>query len=161
MITQAHRLEALSKAYIRIVAARCGLTHSSPEPDYGVDMSLHQVVKRDGRLVQSNSTLEIQAKSTTRAVVEDTVVKYDMQADEHNKLCGKVSTDRILVLLVLPPEEEQWTTISEGGLILHGAAYWFSFKRRPKTKNVGSVRLDIPRENLFTVEGLRAIMERI
>lgn len=161
MITQAHRQAELAEAYVRIVAARCGLSHSVPFPDYGVDMTLHKVERLNGRLVQSGSALEIQTKSTTRAIVGDEGVKYDMQAEDYNKLCGKVSTDRILVLLVLPPEEHQWTTVSEGGLTVHGAAYWLSFKRRDKTVNRASVRVDIPRENLLTVEVLRAIMERI
>ncbi len=40
VLTREHRQEALSRAYIRAVAALAGMTICEPENDYGIDMAI-------------------------------------------------------------------------------------------------------------------------
>jgi hypothetical protein len=48
-VTDEHRMEQLSRAYVQAVAAVCGCTCVPPEPDYGFDFVLRQVLKRGQR----------------------------------------------------------------------------------------------------------------
>jgi hypothetical protein len=38
MLTREHRQAALSRAYVRAIAAQAGLVVSEPENDYGIDV---------------------------------------------------------------------------------------------------------------------------
>ena len=162
MITTAHQKESLSRAYVQIIAARCGLSWSSPSPDYGVDIILHNVEEMDGQFVQSGYPLEIQVKSTSAAILEKSEVKYDMEIGAFKKLRNPsvVTAGRILVLLVLPEDESEWTTVTDENLILRRCAYWLSLKGRDAVDNQSKVRINIPRENVFSDRALRDIMSR-
>ena len=78
MMTQQHRQEALSLAYIQAVAAMCGLTHSFPSKDYGIDIRLHDIERRGVRFVESGVRLDIQAKSTTAIALTELDFIYDL-----------------------------------------------------------------------------------
>jgi hypothetical protein len=162
VITEAHRKELLSRAYVEVVTALCGMAWSRPEPDYGVDLILHRVGTIEGRRVQTGYPLEIQLKSTVCAEARDEEIRYDLEADAYGKLAASnVGSERILVLLVLLRGEENWTSITEAGLLLRGCAYWISLKGRPAGEQKRSVRIAIPRQNVFSPEALKEIMRRV
>ncbi len=68
---------------------------------------------------------------------------------------------RILVLLVLPEDEDQWTEQTEDHLLLRHSAYWLSLKGQGPTKNQQSVRVLLPRVNLFSVQALETLMGKV
>ena len=49
MMTQAHRQEALRRAYVQAIAAQAGLLWSKTEPDYGIDLSLRSIEVQENR----------------------------------------------------------------------------------------------------------------
>jgi hypothetical protein len=49
MMTREHRQEALSRAYVRAIAAQVGVTVSEPENDYGIDMQLRAITRLEGQ----------------------------------------------------------------------------------------------------------------
>jgi hypothetical protein len=67
VLIQTHRQEAVSRAYIHAIAARCGLGCSFRDFDYGIDLSVHAIRRVGHRYVESGFNLDIQAKSTTTA----------------------------------------------------------------------------------------------
>lgn len=71
MLTRTHRQEAVSRAYIHAIAARAGLGCSFRDFDYGIDLSVHAIRYKNRRYVESGFNLDIQAKSTTTAVIMD------------------------------------------------------------------------------------------
>jgi len=162
VLTKTHRQEALSRAYIQAIAARCGLSCSFRDFDYGIDVELHHIKERQGRYVESGFRVEIQAKSTTRAAVREADVLYDMEVKTYEDLRDpEVNCPRLLVLLVLPEDEADWTGMTEEHLILRRCAYWLNLRGRPATDNTDKVRVSLPRGNVFSVESLAAIMGRI
>jgi hypothetical protein len=162
VLTTAHRQEGLSRAYVQAVAARCGMSCSMPTPDYGIDMSLHEIIVAGTRRMESGYRVDIQAKSTTQGQVQPAFVLYDLEVAAYEMLrSARVGCPRILVVLVLPVDEAQWLTLSEDELVMRRCAYWVSLTGRRRTKNRRSVRIRIPRSNTFTVESLQGILARI
>ena len=67
---------------------------------------------------------------------------------------------RLLVVLGLPYEEEQWLTITDESLVMRRCAYWLDLKGAEERENVSSVTVLIPVTNVFNVENLRSLMEQ-
>ena len=167
-MTDAHRKELLSRAYVEIVSACCGMTQSTPFPDYGVDLILHRVAvltrTADGKRIfgQTGYPLEVQLKSTIGAIVGDKHISYDLDATAYLKLANpNIVCERILVLLALPRDEQSWVVSAEEGLRLQGCAFWISLKGRTIEPGRTSVRIAIPRANIFSPQALEHIMNRI
>jgi hypothetical protein len=162
VLTRNHRQEALCRAYVQAIAACCGMTTSTPQPDYGIDLSLHDVERRKGRHEESGHNIDVQAKSTSQAGVSDSVIRYDLDVRSYDLLRRtRPGTPRILVVLVLPEEETLWSTQTEGELVLRRCAYWRSLRGKGPTTNRRTVRVTIPRANVFSVTALRTLVKRI
>jgi Domain of unknown function (DUF4365) len=162
LLTRNHRQEALSRAYVQAIAARCGMSVSLPNPDYGIDLTLNDIEDFGGWHAESGSKLDIQAKSTARAGGTADVIRYDLDLRSYDVLClPTTGNPRILVVLFLPLDESQWCSQSAEELILRHCAYWLSLRGRPPSTNRKSIRISLPRANVFSVEALRTIMNRI
>jgi Domain of unknown function (DUF4365) len=162
VLIQTHRQEALSRAYIQAVTARCGMSCSFRDFDYGIDVTLHEITRRENRYVETGFNLDIQAKSTINAIVEEQQIKYDLEVKAYDDLRDtEVGTPRILVVLCLPPPEGLWMAMTDAELVLRRCAYWLSLRGWDATTNQDTVRVPIPRANRFWVEGLQGIMRQI
>lgn len=162
MLLRPHRQESLSRAYIQTIASRCGLNCSFRDFDYGIDVTLHPIHRRENRYIETGFNLDIQAKSAFRVTVTELEVLYDLEVKTYDDLRStNVGTPRILVLLVQPENESDWTHMDEEELRLRRCAYWMSLKGREPTSNTETIRVSIPRANRFSIEALRGIMERL
>ena len=162
MLIKTHRQEALSRTYIKAVAARCGLNCSFRDFDYGIDLTIHCVERLGNRYSETGFNLDIQAKSTINAVIEEDQIKYDLEVKNYNYLRRiEVQTPRILVVLLLPEQENQWTAMADEELELRRCAYWLSLRGSAATDNQDTIRVSIPRVNRFTVENLNTLMLRV
>ncbi|HBI41408.1 MAG TPA: hypothetical protein DDY78_00945 [Planctomycetales bacterium] len=162
LLTRNHRQEALSRAYVQAIAARCGMSISVPYPDYGIDMSLNDIEISNRTRSESGYRLDVQTKATTRAGVTEDSIQYDLQVRSYDLL--RASPDkapRILVVLALPGNESRWCSQNEEALILRHCAYWLSLKGWPPSTNRKSVRVSLPRANVFSMDAVRGIMNRI
>ena len=162
MLIRAHRQEVLSRAYIQAIASQCGLNCSFRAFDYGIDVTLHLIQRKENRYAESGINLDIQAKSTHRATVTGSDVLYDMEIKTYDDLRDpEVVTPRILVLLVQPENEQDWTGMTEDELALRRCAYWMSLNDWAPTANKSTIRVSIPKANRFSVEALQGMMERL
>jgi hypothetical protein len=161
-MTDEHRMEQLSRAYTQAVAAVCGCRWSVPTPDYGIDISLRQVVYRRKRWREEGLGLDLQLKSEAGAVVASDHIVHDRKADAYDLLRRTTRySPAILVLFVLPANRAEWVGHSEERLELRGCAYWLSLRGVPASANTSSVRVRIPRANQFTPAALARIMEAV
>jgi hypothetical protein len=157
-----HRQEVMSRAYVQAIAGRCGLTCSLRDFDYGIDVTFHDIRRRGSRHLESGFKLDVQAKSTTTRNMTDTHVVYDLDVKNYEDLRDpEVGCPRLLVLLVLPEDEAEWTEQTEDRLLLRHAAYWLSLKGWEPTTNQKSVRVLLPRTNLFSVQALETLMDKV
>jgi hypothetical protein len=162
VLIRTHRQEAVSRAYIHAIAARCGLGCSSRDFDCGIDLSVHTIRRVGHRYVESGFNLDIQAKSTTTAVVTPAQVLYDMEVKTYDDLRDTgVGCPRMVVLLVMPDDETTWTEQNEDHLLLRKCAYWASLKGMPATTNTATIRVAIPRVNVFSVDALTRLMDKV
>jgi len=161
MMTQGHRQEALCRAYVQAVAAQAGLLWGKTEPDYGVDLSLRSVGIQENRRRDIGVQIDLQLKSTTRAVVTDTEVRYDLDVQTYNDLRDdNRRCPRLLVVLVMPAEEAQWLSQTPEELVLRHCAYWISLKGYPPTTAASTVRISIPLTNIFSVAEVTRLMQQ-
>jgi hypothetical protein len=161
LLTRQHRQEAVSRAYIQAVVGKVGMSCSITNFDYGVDLTVNHLTIADGHYFESGFKLDIQAKSSVNATIGNDTVSYalDVRAYENLKIDSK--TPRILVLLLLPEHESEWLEQDEERLILRIRAYWICLKGYGPTANSSTITVAIPRGNLFNIEGLQGIMDRI
>jgi hypothetical protein len=162
VITKPHRQEGLCRAYVQAIAAQAGLISSRPDPDYGIDLSLRSVESGEGRHLDSSVQVDLQLRSTTRAHKTDSEIKIDLDVDTYNYLRNlDVFCPRLLIVLVMPVDESQWLEQSVNELTLRHCAYWLSLSGQPSTTAISSIRVGIPLTNVFSVEAVRSLLQRI
>jgi len=162
VLTRNHRQEGLSRAYVAAIAARCGMSWSSPRPDYGIDQTLNDIVAYGDYRAESGFKIDVQAKSATRAHLTATHVKHDLERRAYDILRETaVGTPRILVVLVLPKDESLWVAQTEQELTLRHCAYWISLRGVAPSTNRRSVRVEVPRANVFSANTLQELMRRV
>src|SRR5438876_1110445 len=131
MMTRNDRQEALCRAYVHAVAALAGVTTSRPENDYGIDLSLRSVIQSGARHLDAKVTFDLQLRSTTRANVTETEIRYDLDVRTYDYLRQPSRVPCFLVVLVLPEDETHWLLQSVEELIVRHCAYWTSLESAP------------------------------
>ena len=159
MLPRNYRQEALSRTYVRAIAAQAGVVCSEPEHDFGIDLCLRAIRTRDHRYADVSGQFDLQVKSTTRASVTDTEVRYDLEVKNYDDLreAGD-NCPRFLVVLVLPEDESQWLNQTVEELSLRNCAYWISLEGYPTTTATTTIRIAIPRSAVFSVEAVWSIL---
>jgi hypothetical protein len=158
-MTDEHRMEQLSRAYVQAVAAVCGCTCARPEPDYGHDLTLCAVQFQGGEFTPRGRSLDLQLKSSTAADVTAGEVTFDLSVRAYNLLRRSTKyAPALLVLVLLSPNRDDWLEHAEERLSIRGRAYWLSLRGAPAVANTSTVRVRIPRVNLFTPGELSRIM---
>jgi Domain of unknown function (DUF4365) len=158
-----HRQEALSRAYVEIIAAQCGMVCEFPQGrDYGIDLTLREIQRRRHRYGKSGFSLDVQAKSTAGRNFSGPDLLFDLPVKNYDDLRQiGVGCPRILVVLVVPDAVNQWTTQTEDRLTLRYCAYWLSLLGWAPTPNRRTVRVAVPRANIFSAKALPRLMERV
>lgn len=161
MMTRNHRQEALCRAYVQAIAALAGMASAKPDPDYGVDLLLRNIEQRGQRRLDTRAQLDFQLRSTTRANISETIVSYDLDVQTYDFLREESLIRCLLVVLVLPENESLWLSQSTDELIVRHCAYWLSLRGAEPVAATSSVRIGIPRSQVFSVQAVRAIMNRL
>lgn len=116
-----------------------------------------------GTLSDPQIDLQLKASNDPKHLLQDGQVAFTLRHAHHEQLIAARSVAKLLVVLILPPDEEQWMTHSPDSLILRRCAWW---KRMTGEASVapspgGFVTVHLPRAQHFSPQGLRGIMERI
>jgi len=166
MLTEQNIEADLSYAYLHAVAARGGFScaYSHRHLDIaGVDAT----VSEDGRLLTTESilvsfTLHVQLKATRKPPVEQNgKFSFSLELPQYNKLRdSRHGSSRILVVLFLPENPEEWLHHSEDALIAKRCAYWVSLRGAAASRNDKHQTVYIPRPQLLSVETLTTLMKR-
>ena len=155
LLTVQQQEEALSRVYVRAVASRAGYVASCPTPDVdGVDLQ----ISAGGAM---RPKLDLQLKATiSLGSAKDGCFHFPLKRRNYNLLRIDTQTPRLLVLLDLPRNQDEWMTLTSDNLILRRSAYWISLYGEQETTNRSSVTVDVPQRNLFDVRALRALMDK-
>lgn len=124
------RKERFSLAYIGAVAAHAGYHLSElygPDKD-SVDGIL--MGDEDGR-----PRIEFQAKATSRDRLRGSHFSFPLPRKNYDDLRVRVLWPRILIVVVMPPEDAYWLVHSEEELRMRRCGYWLSLAGSPATTN--------------------------
>jgi Domain of unknown function (DUF4365) len=154
------RKEQFSKAYIRAVASAAGYDVSGPSvDDDGVDLvfgsrSKHGSVK--------SPKLEAQVKCTSQDILKESSLNFPLEIKNYNLLIQEdFLVPRILIVVIVPEDLDQWLAHEEKGLLVRYCGYWMSLKGLPQTNNADTITVAIPRLNIFDTSTLHNLMEKI
>jgi len=168
MMTEEHIKEALSLRYIELIAAFNGYKTSSSYPDYGTDLEIKEIDFRienqHKRYLETGRELKFQLKATTETsiIVENDIIKYDLNSATYNDLLTRKNTKSplILILFVLPADKTNWLNISDNELISRKCAYWFfPDKTELLTSNTSTKRILIDKNNFISNETLNQLFD--
>ncbi|MBD2184115.1 DUF4365 domain-containing protein [Planktothrix sp. FACHB-1355] len=152
--------EQFSNAYLQAVASVAGYSLYKPAvDDDSVDWG---IAARGGTGRIRSPRLELQLKSTSRDVLDDSYVRYPLKLKNYDELrMDNFAIPRILVVVLLPENLADWIQQSEQELCIRYCAYWLSLRGMPQTQNTATVTVSLPRSNLFTVSALQSLMQLI
>jgi hypothetical protein len=155
----------LSYAYLHAVASKAGIGCKIPprhEDNRGVDAIL-TCWEQFPDCYREEIDLKIQLKATIQEPSQtDThfsyffkgAKQYDFLREETQRI------HRLLVVLFLPINEEEWLSVQPDYLILKNCAYWISL-RGAESGNSSGQTVYLPKEQLLTPENLRAIFAKL
>ena len=148
------QMEEFSLAYISAVAAQAGYQVTRPKVD------LDSV---DGVLMASfgrRPRIEFQAKATARDMLRADSLHFPLPVKNYNELRADTRTPRILIVVLVPQEKDQWVKQTTDELCLRHCGYWLSLEGSPAVPNTSSVSVAIPTTNIFDGAQLGDLMTR-
>ncbi len=175
-MTEAKIKEQVGIQFLGMLAALKGYMVTLPNVDEGMDALLLESSpylrnNQKTRQLWGGFCIAVQMKTTTKKqlVYEDANLKYDLDFDNFNDLIFRrnrrsqtkgVSMPMILVLLVLPDEQENWLELhtDKDRFCLNAALYWFYPEENLDfTPNQSSKRIEIPLANKIDLEFFKNI----
>ena len=154
--------ENLGQAYVRAVVADVGFNLSKDENDFGLDGTIKDVTVRGNRYHNNGFSIEYQLKSSWDVSVENNELVYDLESKNYNDLAAwEGSVPAILILFVLPRDENKWVEFTTSGLTIRNCAWWCSLAGQPATSNKTSKRIRIPIDQVFSPDALKDMMDKV
>ena len=155
--------EEFSYAYISSVASVAGYSFQiAPRPLdlVGVDVTITGLVSPGSR---RRTRLDLQLKCTSQDLLDNEGIRYPLEIKNYNELRNtNPDDDPLLLVVVLVPEKvEHWLQQTETELCLKRCAYWGSLRGQAKSTNQTNVIVYLPRQNVFSVDALKTLMQRI
>ena len=148
------QMSRFSLAYIEAVASRAGFQVEETKVDLdSVDGALKGDFGRRPRI-------EFQAKATARDVVRGSHVHFPLSIKNYDDLRDEAINPRILIVLVMPREIDEWVSQTQEELCLRHCAYWMSLRGEPATSNVHNITVQVPLDNVFDSAQLITMMRR-
>jgi hypothetical protein len=157
-----HRQEQFSNAYVSAVAAVAGFATYIPQPDIdSIDLG---IADKGSRGIIRSPNLHLQIKAPYRHNVINThTMSYSLKKKNYDDLRHiDFHIPRILIVVILADDINDWLYQSDQELIMRHCAYWTSLRGKPELpfdKETKSVSLS--KEQFFNVEGLQNIMDKI
>lgn len=157
-MTPKQRQEEISKAYVHAVAAACGFAVGHWSQDHGgVDTTI-SAERALGRGPYSKPKVDLQLKATTQDVVREAHVTWSLEMAHYDKLRAPARVPHLLVVLVLPEDADDSVSHTIDALIIRKCAYWVNMTGMPEVSGQASKTVLIPREQVFSPEGLLQIL---
>ena len=138
---------------------------SVPESDYGNDFILTNVSCRPktggGFRYVEGDDFKVQLKCTHEIDIRDQNIIYPLEAKNYGDLIDtSITVPRILVLMHVPKETENWLSHENDHIILRHSAYWVSLRGRDASSNIESVTIQIPVLQRFTPSTIQGIFNK-
>ena len=153
--------EQFSVAYAKAVISASGFNVSIFDVD---EESVDLIVAAYGMDGSERSPrLEMQLKCTAdQEALKDKALHFALKLKNYNDLREtQLRVPKILVVLLVPQDLDEWLSQDEEALLMRRCAYWLSLRGFPETDNTATRTIEIPRSQVFNVEALKRIMRSI
>ena len=94
-------------------------------------------------------------------MIDGDYIRYPLKVKNYNDLRKNALVPRILVVLLVPENLEDWLQQSEAEMCMRNSAYWMSLPGQPETQNIANVTVSLHRSNQFTVPALKSMIQSI
>ncbi|MDF5727244.1 MAG: DUF4365 domain-containing protein [Rhizonema sp. PD38] len=154
--------EDFSYAYVHAVTATAGYslqTATRRLDDSGIDATITVPGKLNSKRLPR---FDIQIKSTSQDINKYSSIKYRLSIKNYDELReDDPFVPQLLILVLILDDVNDWLSQSEESLCLKQCGYWLSLRGQPPVDNLSTITVDIKRQNIFSPNALRMIMERI
>jgi Domain of unknown function (DUF4365) len=149
--------ECFGDAFLLAVAALAGCDIALRRPDFdGIDWTV------SCKLFSRRPKIDIQMKTWTGDDGSGDQIHYPLKRKNY---AGLILEDpcvpRLLVLVTVPKDPEEWIALSTEQLILRHCSYWVSLAGSQPSDNHTTVTVYLPRTNVLTVPALLDLMKRV
>ena len=157
----------LSYAYLHAIASHAGMSchvASSHEDDNGIDavVTAWGPFQNGGAYSEVDLKVQLKATITTPAEDGDNLSYFLKGVDRYNDLRAEtIAIPRILVVLFLPSNIEEWLEHTSQHLALRRCAYWQSLRGAPPTSNRSGATIKLPVDQEFNARALKDLAARL
>lgn len=116
----------------------------------------------DGILISDQGTaprIEFQAKSIGPSTEQLHQISYPLKVEHYSQLIRKTTAPRILIVMIVPQDPENWLSQDTEQLVTKRCAYWEVLRGRPPTYNHSQINIRIPKSQVFSPEDLTALIQ--
>jgi hypothetical protein len=166
VLTEQNIEAELSYAYLHAVASKAGFSceYTTRHMDA---VAIDAIVREEGRFlaedsIQGSFEVHVQLKATYQRLKEtEGRWSFSLPLHQYNRLReSRVQNPRILVVMQLPANPEEWLRHSEEALIAKQCAYWVSLRGAPASNNEKEQTVYLPRSQLLSPDHLTTLMTR-
>jgi hypothetical protein len=151
--------QQFSLAFTHAIAAAARCTINNLEVD--VERVDYTVRQRASHRKYTSAQVDVQMKCTEQDVLKDDGVHWSLSRDHYDYLRDpRTINAQILVVLLVPPLQEEWLQADSEGMLLRRAAYWMCLQGADAV-DTQSTTVVLPRANVFNVEQLLEILQRV
>jgi hypothetical protein len=154
--------EDFSYAYVYAVAATVGYSLQPATrrlDDSGIDATITVPGKMNSKRLPR---FDAQIKSTSQDILTEVSIKYRLSVKNYDELREiDPFVPQLLIVVLLPSNLNEWVSQTEESLCLKRCGYWLSLRGQPPVVNQTTITVEIPRQNIFSPDALKTIMERI
>lgn len=154
--------EDLSICYLKAVAAINAIALEEIRHDEdSIDAIIKKQIIISGEPFFSEVGVQLKATSSTSQYSETTTnISYKLKAKNYNDLCAKSNIPRMLALLILPEDSNEWVKWTVDELLIRGRMYWHSLYGKLPTKNTSTVTIKIPKANIIDTVTIQEIIQK-
>ena len=156
--------EKISICYFSAIAAKANTIFNIDSSDEdGIDATIRkELTTKDGEgyVSQLNFQLKSVYSRTSFGYYENGDIFYDLKVKNYNNLVTAAAVGRYLILLILPCEKENWVIESHDKITIRESIYYLSLKGNSPSSNEGTVRVRIPKENVFNHISLMNMLQK-
>lgn len=160
MLTRNQIESELSLAYLQAIAAVEGFAVDVPRIDNdSVDAVISGRGKIDPTSLRQSPRIEVQLKASINVQPnQEGKIPFDLTLKNFDELRAETVLPRLLILLALPQQKQDWLIHHPDQLILQKCSYYLNLKGLPSSSNLSYQRVYLPTSNILTPQTLKSLM---
>lgn len=159
MLTENKIKEELNLAYVLSVAASKKFSTEITRIDSD---SVDATIKYNGYLTDESilhsPEIKLQLKATSGATIVGDEIVFPLPIKNYNDLRLRSTSPRLLVVMCLPENSEEWLRHSNDELIIRKCCHYLNLDGLPETENTTSVTVKVPLMNVFSPDSIYDLM---